>query len=622
MPIIDFNPWMFSGAQQLVEIFFIELAAQLKIRPGLAEVAKDLENYGSMFSGMVWLPFIGPWIERGRGLTKILNKYLKHRKKGVGEHRAMLEKALADLNKPIIIILDDIDRLSTPEIRDVFKLVRLTANFPNIIYILAFDRGRIEIALSENGILGRDYLEKILQLAIDLPIIPKDVLNRQILMALDDVLADINNPGNFDEQVWADVFTEIIRPLIRNMRDVRRYATAVHLTLESIEGQVALVDVLALEAVRVFLPNISDRLHGAVDGLTSTSGHSSGVRHESPHLKKQIDDLLEIAEKHDDIVKAMIERLFPAGLRHIGGSHYGESWKGRWLRERRVAHEDVFRLYLERITGEGLQAFNYAEQAWSRMADYGALKSYFDSLNRECLQDVITALEVYEDKFKPEHVVPGTIVLLNLLPDIPIRKGGMFELGVPIIVTRVTYRLLRSLDNPSEVEAAVRLILPELNTLSAKLELISDIGHREGRGHKLVSENAARELEKAWRDEVRVACIDDLTKEIELVRIFLALKRETEASEPTHIIDEAPNLTVAILESALSETKSQSMGSHAIRRTSRLAWDALIEIYENEETLKNRIEDLKDNNIKGVDGLLELVDKYLGGWRPGDFGED
>ncbi len=58
---------------------------------------------------------------------------------------------LSQLDKPIVIVLDDIDRLSTNEIREVFKLVRLTASFPNIIYVLAFDRLRVELALQEQG---------------------------------------------------------------------------------------------------------------------------------------------------------------------------------------------------------------------------------------------------------------------------------------------------------------------------------------------------------------------------------------------------------------------------------------------------------------------------------------
>src|SRR5439155_18999890 len=38
--VVDFNPWMFSGAEQLVESFFIELAAQLRMRAGLEEIGK------------------------------------------------------------------------------------------------------------------------------------------------------------------------------------------------------------------------------------------------------------------------------------------------------------------------------------------------------------------------------------------------------------------------------------------------------------------------------------------------------------------------------------------------------------------------------------------------------
>ncbi len=340
--ILDFNPWMFSGAEQLVESFFVELAAQLKIRPGLADVGRDLEEYGETFSGMAWLPLVGPWIERGRGATKILSKILQRRKEGVGGRRAKLVQALAALDKPIAVVIDDIDRLSTSEIRDVFKLVRLTASFPNIIYIVAFDRVRVEEALAEQGIPGRDYLEKILQLAVDLPAVPDHVLNRQIFSAVNGALADVENRGPFEEEVWPDVFMEIVRPLIRNMRDVRRYAASIHGTVMALNGEIALADVLALEAVRVFIPDVFGRLHSGVDGLTTTSEVSYGGFRDPEHFKAQIEGLFEAAGDHADVVRAMIERLFPAAQRHIGGSHYGGDWKSRWLRERRVAHEEIF----------------------------------------------------------------------------------------------------------------------------------------------------------------------------------------------------------------------------------------------------------------------------------------
>lgn len=621
--ILDFNPWMFSGAQQLVESFFIELSAQLKLRPSLSEVGKTLENYGEIFSGMGSPPLVGPWIESGRMAAKFLAKILQRRKEGIGGPRAKVEKALAALDKPIVVVLDDIDRLTTSEIRDIFKLVRLTANFPNVIYVVAFDRLRVEESLTEEGLPGRDYLEKILQISVDLPAVPAHILNKQIFEAIDEALSGIDNPGPFDENVWPEIFMDIIRPLVRNMRDVRRYAAAIHGTVRDLNGQVALADVLALEAVRVFLPDVFYQLQECVDGLTTTSGFAYSPREDPPHLKEQIDQLIKAAGGDDEVVRAMIRRLFPAAERHVGGSDYGTDWKSQWLRERRVAHEDILRFYLERVAGKGLQAFTEAEQAWARMADRGEFDNYLRSIDPARLEDVIASLEAFEDQFNPEHVEPGTIVLLNLLPELPERQRGMFDLAPELVVKRVVYRLLRSLKNPDKVEAAVRNILRHLTTLSAMEQLINMVGYREGAGHKLVSEAAAKKFEGEWRSEVRSAPIDFLVKERQLLRILLLAKHEADPTEPPLDIPDSPSMTRALLRSARREVLSQSMGSRAVRRSTRLAWDALVELYGGGEILRERIEKLKATQQESADEqLLQLADKYLGGWRPNDFEDD
>lgn len=618
VPVLDFNPWMFSGTEQLVESFFVELAAQLKVRPGLDKLGKALADYGEAFSSMGWLPLLGPWFERGGKAAKVLGKMFQRRKEGVGRRREELTKVLANLDKPIVVVLDDIDRLTASEIREVFRVVRLIASLPNIIYIVAFDRARVEQALSEQGIPGRDYLEKILQATVDLPAVPGEVLIHQTVTAVTSVLHGIENPGRFDEQRWPDVFAEIIKPLIKNMRDVRRYAAAVHGTVTALSGEIALVDVLALEAVRLFLPEVFRQLHNSVEGLTAVSRVMVGGLDDPPRLKAQIDCLIQTAGTHDGVVRAVIQRLFPAAERHIGGSHYGYDWRSQWLRERRVAHEDILRLYLERAANEGLQAFTDAERAWACMGDRHALDGFLRSLDPSKLPDVIAQLETFEDQFAPEHVVPATIVLLNLLPDLPERQRGMFDLDPRMIVIRVVYRLVRSLKDPAAVEAAVHQILPKVNSLSSKLELIRIVGYRERAGHKLVSEAAAAALERAWRDEVRAATVDNLVRERGLYRVLLLVKRESDPSEGPLIIDDSPRTTLAILRSARSETISQTVGSRYIRRSPRLAWDSLVELFGDEATLKARIESLNATRPEGADELLELAGRYLSGWRPSE----
>ncbi len=616
--VLDFNPWMFSGAEQLITSFFNELASQIKVKRQLADLGDRIQSYGDALTGLEWIPVAGNWIKATGGLAKLASGRLKKNDRGISGRRTAVEDALRALDRPIAVVLDDIDRLTTSEIRDIFKLVRLTASFPNLIYIVVFDRARVERALDEDGLKGRAYLEKILQHVVDLPVVPEGVIQRQVLVAIDESLKGIENQGPFDESRWPDVFMEIIHPLISNMRDMRRYATAVHGTVCELEGSISVVDVLALEAIRIFLPDTFGMFRRAIGGLTSIQ---SGFGNNSPHFKSQIDVLIQSADEHQEVVKSLVRRVFPAGERHLGGTHFSGSYQGRWLRDRRVAHEDLLRLYLERVAGERLNAFLDAEKAYALFDDEMALEHYLRSLSPERVEDVVSQLESYEDSFTEGQIIPAVAVLLNLLPDIPEKQRGFLELDARLVVGRVVYRLLKKLEDQAVAETAVRVILPKLRSLSAKLELISDVGYRDGRGHKLISENAAKDLECEWRAEVRQATAQELATEHEILWVLLLTQREAEVNEPVLVVPDSPELTLAILRKARGETKSQSDGSRAIRRSYRLPWNALIELYGSEEALKLRIEGARAL-VPPTDDFILLANKYLGGWRPSDHSED
>lgn len=618
--IIDFNPWMFSGTEQLMQSFFSELSAQLRLRPGLNDIGEAIGTYGDIFTCMGWLPIIGPWIKHGHKATEVISKVLQGRKEGVEAHRKKIEDVLTKLDKRIIVVIDDIDRLSTAEIRDIFKLVRLTANFPNIIYIVAFDRTRVENALNEEGINGRDYLEKILQVAIDIPPIPNQILSTQILTAVNNAIQDIEKTGPFDKQIWPDIFVEIIRPLIKTMRDVRRYAVNIRGTLVSLDGEVALTDLLALETIRIFMPDVFKLLHLSVDALTTTDDHLLGYsRNADKPLKAKIEKLIEVSGDNSNIIKNIIRRLFPAARRHIENNSYGAEWKKVWLRERRVAHEDILRLYLEHHVGDHFKAFLHAERAQLLMDNRELFDFYLRSLDSSEITDVITALETYEDQYKSESVEPASVVLLNLLYILPDNRVNMFDYDVHIKVERVVYRLISSLKEPDLIESVVKSILPEITTLSAKFDLISMVGHKEGRGHKLISVEAAKQFESLWAIEVKAASDDILLKEPDLLMVLLHANRYLTESGEQIVISDTAELTLAVIKSSQSEAMNRAIDSRAVRKETHLAWDALIELYGDEDVLKNRIDQVKDSVFVDDKDIIELAEKYKNGWRPKGF---
>ncbi|MES2941742.1 MAG: NTPase KAP, partial [Pseudomonadota bacterium] len=292
--------------------------------------------------------------------------------------------------------------------------------------------------------------------------------------------------------------------------------------------------------------------------------------------------------------------------------------------ERRVSHADILRLYLERVAGEGLLAFNQAEIAWGLMTDADAFSAHLGGLDRDQIVDTIVSLEAYEDEVTPERVLPGVTTLLNMLPTLPEKEQGMFGLGTQMAVGRVVYRLVRSQNSETFVESLVREALPLLETAFGKLTLIQMVGHREGIGHKLVPEEVAKEFERTWRSEFRGLSVDALTRESELLRSVLIAnrEREAEANEPAAIVPADVRITRGLLLSARSESRSQAMGSRAVTKSARLAWKVLVDVYGTEEVLRQRIDELRSANFEDCSELLQLADRYLGGWRPKNFGEE
>ena len=635
VPILEFNPWMFSGTEELVQHFFGQLSAKLKLR-NLAKVGKAIKAYGKEISGKVGI------------VMKIAGMLLGSRG-GIDCRRKTVEEALMKRKKPIVVVLDDVDRLSAQEIRDIFKLVRLTCSFPNLIYIVACDRLRVEQALEEQGQTGRDYLEKILQLPFDLPEISHHILQRQLFDAIEDSLTDIKTPGPFDREVWSDVYREIIRPLIRNMRDVRRYVAAIRGTVSGFDGNVAHADILGLEAVRMFLPDVFRCLPGAIDSLTATSGPQSFERdfatqtqeqvdnshdHTVPRRERLIKELSKAAGQQPEVVQAMLGLLFPEDA---------VDRKEELLRERRVAHEHVLSFYLERVVSDDLLSFYDAERAFARMADRNDLDEFMRSLDPARWQDVVSNLNGFE--FSPKHVEPGIIVFLNLLPNMPERSQDVFDTLNPpeLTIRRVVRTLLQAHENdPASVESVTRRILTAVTALSSKLELVSVVGNRPESGMKLVSETAANQIEKMLRTAIQSAPVNDLVLEHNLGLLLQFAKDGTDPSEETFNIDASPKLTLALLKSVstgiiqhreiyprqrtftATVASSGSLNSLAANRSIRLEWEFLIGLYGDEITFKARIaslnaqfDDLKPwIKIQGIplDGaayLLELANNYL-----------
>ena len=91
---------------------------------------------------------------------------------------------------PVLVVLDDIDRLEPKEILNIMRLVRSTADLPYIVYLLSYDHDKVAQMLSkELSIDGHHYLEKIIQLPIKIPEVSPLILSENLKKKLNELFS-------------------------------------------------------------------------------------------------------------------------------------------------------------------------------------------------------------------------------------------------------------------------------------------------------------------------------------------------------------------------------------------------------------------------------------------------
>lgn len=185
-----------------------------------------------------------------------------------------VQKAISGLGKPIIVIIDDIDRLPPEEIRIIIQAVKAVGDFDRVSYLLAYEPEPIIRSLAYNDIYdGRRYLEKIIQASYPLPRIGywhlKSFLNSHIKALLDDIKI-VLSPG--DKIILNEALdtTAIVRSL-SSPRDIIRLVNRLRVTANNTRGEVNFADSLAFETLELKYTTISEAIRKQPEIFLKTS---------------------------------------------------------------------------------------------------------------------------------------------------------------------------------------------------------------------------------------------------------------------------------------------------------------------------------------------------------------
>ena len=530
MPLVmKFAPWNYSDKDNLISIFFQSLKNKIELQDNeelKKEVGKALNDYAGAFDALSLIPIVGSGVAailktvaQAQGTNLMQGADLEKTKE-------LLESALVEVNKKIVIIIDDIDRLTNSQIRDVFQLVKQVADFPNIIYILAMDREVVRRALQEvHNVDGNEYLQKIIQVPFEIPELRKSKLNSIFFSRLDEVVKEISDKIKWDDMYWKDVFQNCIEPYINTLRDVNRVINTFQFKYGAMYEETAFEDMIGITTIEVLDPELYKWIGNNKEAVCGGFFHGlSFDKSDKDYRKKYSEEFLSLEINPDRAIRC-IAAMFPMFANDVNEKGF-EYFSSSDIRSKmRAAHKERFELYFMydlddiRIPRNIINACIYK-------LDTESIRNHLDKINKQ--GNIIYFLDEVRSLI---NNIPYK--RLGLIASIFLEMQGnfhgqnsksIFTISANDIAERCIDDMINRLKTEAERFKIIYTAVKNLNSLNFgtmarrinRIELAYGrlAGKSEKEEGKIISLNHLREIE-----ELYVSRIHDIVKKIPFVNI-------------------------------------------------------------------------------------------------------
>lgn len=244
---IDFSPWTYGKENNLIREFFTEVGKHL--RKYADDLPRDMMEYAHILEkseSTSWLSILLSLGSTGHSLEQQSN---------------LLKQSLQKIDRPIVVFIDDLDRLRGDEVMEILKLIRNAANFSGIKFVAAYDRNYLVEAIKNQNIESASrYLEKIFQIEYTLPAFEHSRLIEYLNEECDRFIRDVDKEELRQIIDGRGRMKRFVKEELLSMRDVKRYANSLQNSYEKLAGNVVLCDLMNLEILRLMYKPVYDLL--------------------------------------------------------------------------------------------------------------------------------------------------------------------------------------------------------------------------------------------------------------------------------------------------------------------------------------------------------------------------
>lgn len=493
--VVQFNPWHWSGQDLLFEAFFDEIGDALgRESPGTrgAELAKKWKLFGALSrvgkvtaqvaetganavavaSMAASQPAVAATAVAGAGISGWLKRAFSgsetiatvasdahdvHRTKTLSEVRVELKALLKEMPAPLIVVIDDIDRLTKEQVRMLVQLVKANADFANVVYVLLFQRNVVASALDEVCCeRGKDFLKKIIQVELEVPAAPDHKMREMLGQGLDDIWKRVRLRWDTERwERWRTLFEDAVWPYFQTPRDVKRFLGSFDFYFEAhTDGDILNVnpvDLVLLETLRIFDPEAYDAVGKAFQkGRNAFVEILFGDREARANFALGIDHLVDerkLSEKEKKRLRALLYGLFPQASENGRDSSNHDAWD----RDFRICHQRHFPKYFQLSENPGEVSAKFIAQFFEENDRAKCRELLQTAIDQGQFKATMERLWVMSEDLPEKQVEPMLGAFLDMTDCLPdLRTGVGFSGDGERELCRLAHRLLGRIEDQAQ----------------------------------------------------------------------------------------------------------------------------------------------------------------------------
>ncbi len=248
--IVDFNPRESAEVKFIQHDFLTAICSALKkYHTGATHIMSDYMKGLRVFA-------------KDTAWEKVLEIFQTN---DVDKSRHEVESMIRSIDKKIVVIIDDYDRLTGEEIVEVLKVIGNNGSFERTFFVSAYDKNYVNQVLKVyfHESVDRDYTDKYFNLELRLPDRKQFYKNGYLQKRLHALLAKgiirNMNQGQIDEALMPVV--SFMDRYLPTPRDIKRYIGLVMASFVEIQDNVVLRDFLLLGLIKYKYPQEYDMLY-------------------------------------------------------------------------------------------------------------------------------------------------------------------------------------------------------------------------------------------------------------------------------------------------------------------------------------------------------------------------